>query len=194
MRAFVLPVLLAASSASIAFAQPEVTTAVGKVPGKAAIANVVMMGATVDAVDAATRSVTLRLENGTKRTIAVDEQVRNFDRIQVGDRVKVEYAEALALELKKGGKALVERKDDAYLERSKPGEKPGGKAIHEVTVVADVVGTDAAKMTVSLRGPKGNVVDLTMKDPEQFKLVKTGDQVEATYTEAVAIRLDPAAK
>ena len=31
-------------------------------------------------------------------------------------------------------------------------------------------------------------------DPEQFELVAKGDQVEATYTEAVALTVSPAAK
>jgi hypothetical protein len=33
-----------------------------------------------------------------------------------------------------------------------------------------------------------------VRDPEQFKLIAKGDQVEATYTEAVAIEVTPAAK
>jgi hypothetical protein len=45
---------------------------------------------------------------------------------------------------------------------------------------------------VSLRGPK-QTVDLQVRDPEQFKLVKVGDQVEATYTEAVALSVEPVA-
>jgi hypothetical protein len=31
-----------------------------------------------------------------------------------------------------------------------------------------------------------------VRDPEQFKLIKVGDQVEARFTESVAIALDPA--
>ena len=37
-------------------------------------------------------------------------------------------------------------------------------------------------------------VDLRIKDPNQLKLVKVGDQVEATYTEALAVSVEPAAK
>jgi len=42
-----------------------------------------------------------------------------------------------------------------------------------------------------LRGPK-RIVDLHVRNPEQFKLAKVGDQVEATFTDAVAISLEPA--
>jgi Cu/Ag efflux protein CusF len=43
-----------------------------------------------------------------------------------------------------------------------------------------------------LRGPKGHLVDLQVKDPEQLKRIKQGDQVEAVYTEALAIKVEPA--
>ena len=58
-------------------------------------------------------------------------------------------------------------------------------------VVADVIALDPLTQTVRLRGPT-QVVDLRVHDPEQFRLVAVGDQVEATYTEAVAISVAPA--
>ena len=33
-----------------------------------------------------------------------------------------------------------------------------------------------------------------MKDPEQFKRIAKGDRVEATYTEALAVAVEPAKK
>ncbi len=63
----------------------------------------------------------------------------------------------------------------------------------EVTIIADVIAVDSKKQTVTLRGPS-RVVDLKVRDPNQLKLVKVGDQVEATYTEAMAIAVEPAPK
>jgi len=57
-----------------------------------------------------------------------------------------------------------------------------------------VVGVDMKKKTVAVKNDKGEVVDLHVQDPEQIKLVKKGDQIQATYTEAVAIAMEPAAK
>jgi hypothetical protein len=34
---------------------------------------------------------------------------------------------------------------------------------------------------------------LKVRDPEQFKRIAVGDQIEATYTEAVAVAVNPAA-
>jgi hypothetical protein len=43
---------------------------------------------------------------------------------------------------------------------------------------------------VTLRGPK-RTVDVKVRDPEQFKLIAKGDQIEATYTEAIAVAVTP---
>ena len=61
-------------------------------------------------------------------------------------------------------------------------------------MLADVVGVDQSRSTISLKGPKGNVVHLKVQNQDHFKVVKQGDQVEATYTEAVAIAVRPAPK
>ena len=63
---------------------------------------------------------------------------------------------------------------------AKPGEQPAAVAGRTVTVIADVIGVDAAKQTVKLKGPK-RTVDLKVRDPKQLKLIKVGDQVEATF-------------
>jgi len=119
--------------------------------------------------------------------------VRNFDQIKPGDHVKAKYMESLTVELKKNGKAVVGRSDTGSMERAGTGQKPGGAAIREVSVTADVVGVDTKKNIVHLKNEHGEIVDLQLHDPEQVKLVKKGDQVQATYTEALAVSLEPAA-
>lgn len=174
-------------------AQPQVSGAVATAPGKAAAMAYANVTATVEAVDPATRVVTLKGPKGNTVDVVAGEEVRNFDQIKKGDKLTVKYAEALTLELKKDGKA-VGRSESEAIKRSQPGQKPGGTARRDVTIVADVVAVDAAKKSVSLKGPKGNVVDLNVQDPEQLKLIKKGDKVEATYTQALAISMEaPAA-
>ncbi|HUL96667.1 MAG TPA: hypothetical protein VLT89_11685 [Usitatibacter sp.] len=190
----ILAVAVAAALAPAAFAQekPIVNQVVGTAPGKAGAMQTVKASAVVEAVDPATRHVTLKLANGTSKTIAVGDQVKNFDQIKVGDKVTVGYLESFTLELKKGGKEVVARTEQSGMDRAKPGEKPGGVAAREVKVVADVVAVDQAAKTVTLKGPQQTVV-LAIQDPAQMKLIHKGDQVEATYTEALAISMDPAA-
>jgi len=162
-------------------------------PGKGVAANVVEITATVQAVNKADRTVTIKGPKGNVDTVTVGPEVKNFDQIKVGDQVALRYVEALSLELKKGGKAPVERTDSMMSGTAKPGEKPAAGAGRQIQVTADVIAVDAATQTVTLKGPK-HTVSLHLNDPAQFKLVKVGDQVDATYTEAVALSVEPAAK
>ena len=165
-------------------------TVVASEPGKAVIASTVEATATVVAIDNTTRTVTLKGPQRTFDVVAGDE-VRNFDQLRIGDRVTAKYVEALSLELKKTKEPL-DAKGAAAIKRSAPGARPGGAVGREITFLADVVGVDQAKSTISLKGPSGNVVDLKVQNPDQFKVVKKGDQVEAVYTQAAAISVTPA--
>jgi hypothetical protein len=78
--------------------------------------------------------------------------------------------------------------------RAAPGARPAGALGREITLRADVVDVDPKNSTISLKGPRGNVVDLKVQNPDHFKVVKKGDQVEVVYTEAVAVAVTPAPK
>ena len=193
MRTVIAALALVASLAVVAQEKPKAgsESAVVTSPGKGAAARLTTITASVEAVDAANRTVTLKGPRGNVHTLPVGPQVKNFDKIKVGDRVAVRYYEALSLELKKGGSGIRERSEREGTAQAKPGEQPAAAAARQVTVVADVVGVDAKRQVVTLRGPK-RTVELKVRDPEQIKRVKVGDQVEATYTEALAVSVEPA--
>ena len=46
--------------------------------------------------------------------------------------------------------------------------------------------------TITLKGPKGNVVELAVENPDQFKVVRKGDKVRVDYVEAVAVSVQAA--
>jgi hypothetical protein len=184
--------LAAASFATAALAQTAAVVG-GTAPGKAGVARTLSLAATVVAVDKATRDVTLKGPQGNEVTLTAGPQVKNFDAIKAGDQVNVQYVEALTLELKKGGGMAVARSEKEGAVKAKPGETPGGAVGRQVTIVADVVAVDPATQVVTLRGPK-RTVEMVVADPEQFKRIAKGDQVEATYTQALAMALDPVAK
>jgi hypothetical protein len=181
--------------AALAFPAAAQTGAavVAKGPGVAGAAQTVKIAATITAIDAATRAVTLKGPQGKEVTLTAGQEVKNFAQMKVGDQVNVEYVEALTLELKKGSTAPVARTEQAGAAGAKPGERPAGMAGRQVTIMAEVVGLDAKTQVVTLRGPQ-RTVELKVADPEQFKRVAKGDRVEATYTEAMAIVVEPAKK
>ena len=55
-----------------------------------------------------------------------------------------------------------------------------------------MIAVDAETQQVTLKGPN-RTVDLHVDDPEQLKLIKVGDQIEAVYTQAVAVTVEPVA-
>ena len=198
MRSNVCTLILAAASLapSALLAQPldpaaGGTTIIVTAPGAGVAERVAQITASVEAVDSAKRTVTLKGPGGDIVTLPVGPEVQNFDQIRVGDLVMVRYLEALTLELKKRGTAKRERTERELTETAGPGQRPAAIGGREVHIVADVVAVLPQSETVMLRGPT-RVVDLRVGDPEQFKLVEVGDQVEATYTEAVAISVEPA--
>ena len=162
--------------------------------GKAAGARVLEVRAVVVGLDKAARSLDLKGPKGRVVTLTAGDEVKNYDQIQLGDHVVARFMQSVTLELKKGGKGIMERTDSRDTVTAKPGERPGVAAARQVHVIANVVEVNKKAMTVTLKGPKGNYVDLVLQDPKQLARVKKGDQVEAVFTEAVALTVEPAPK
>lgn len=167
--------------------------AIATAPGKAGIVQTVKATATISAIDKSTRDVTLKNAQGDLMTVTAGPEVKNFDMLKVGDQVDLQYVEALTLELKKGGGMVVGRTEKADAVGAKKGETPGGAVGRQVTIIADVVSVDPAKQMVTLKGPK-QTVELRIPDPEQFKRIAKGDQVEAKFTQALAVAVEPKKK
>ena len=187
-RVLIAATLLAAATALGAYAQTG-TVVVRKAPGTASAAQTVRVTATITAIDPKTREVTLKGPQGNEVTIEAGPRVKNFAQMKVGDLVNVEYVEALTLELKKGGGQPVGKTTHVGEASAASGKMPAGMAGRKITVVADVTAVDPPTQTITLRGPE-RTVDLKVPDPEQFKLIAKGDQVEATYSEALAVKVE----
>jgi hypothetical protein len=190
MRSYVLGLAVLVAITLPAAAQTGAVAA-GSAPGKVGVAQTVDVTATITAIDKATRDVTLKGPQGNEMTVTAGPAVRNFDKLKVGDQVHAKYAEALTLQLVKSGSGQKASRTEVI--GAKAGAKSGGAVGRQVTIIADVIGLDPAKQTVTLKGPE-RTVEMVVKDPEQFKLISKGDQVEATYTEALALALEPAKK
>jgi hypothetical protein len=154
---------------------------------------VIEVTATVEAIDLDKRIVTLKGPNGNVFDLKVGEKAKNLPQVKVGDLLKVKYYEALAFEVKKPGAAGGAEATGAVA-TAKPGEKPAGIAAGQVTVTATVETIDTKKQRVTLKGPEGKLLEVKVKDPKNLKNVKKGDQVVLTYTEALALSVEPAKK
>jgi hypothetical protein len=189
----IVAALLAAVLARPAIAQQAGGAAVvASEPGKAMVARTVEASARIIEIKTADRTVTLQGPRGNVFEVVCGDEVRNFDQLKVGDSVHVRYVESLMLELKKTGHHGAPASGQVGMVRAAPGELPGGAVVRQVTVMASVVAVNPKKSTITLKGPQGNEVVLPVYNRDQFKVVKKGDHVQATYTEAVAISVEPA--
>jgi hypothetical protein len=195
MRSILVLVVLTLALPAMAQQKPDVKggTVVGSEPGRAQAVRAIEVSAEVMAVDKFARVLTLKGPKGNIQDVAISPEVKNFDQIRAGDFLMVRFMQSLALELQKvkGGKAG--GASEAVV-TAKPGERPAIAGAREVQAIAKVTAVSKKDKTISLKGPRGNTVTLDVQNPDQFKVVKVGDEVMVTYTEAVAVSVEPAQK
>src|SRR5215831_11861840 len=158
----------------------------------AEVGDSVTESATVESIDLSTRTVVLKGADGKTESVVVPEGIANLDKLKVGDTVTATYAVALAAQLMKPG-------DEPAPAAVGAAKQSGGQvmAAKQVSAVLKVNAVDLAKNTVTLTGPKGNTETVEVKRPElqeKLKTLKPGDDVQITYTEAIAIKVEPKAK
>jgi len=160
------------------------------------VENTQTLTATVTSIDLPKRLVTLKADNGNQTTVEVSPEVTNLPQVKAGDKVVVQYYQGLGAVFKKKGESTTVGKVDQTdaVARAAPGDKPGAAVGTTVTTTVVIEAVDKAKNQVSFTGPKGALRTVDVKDPAAQKFIsqlKKGDQVELTYTEALAVSVQP---
>jgi hypothetical protein len=165
-------------------------------PQKATVSETVKMTATVKAIDYDSRLITLQGPEGKAMTVEAGPEVKRLKEIKVGDMVVINYTQAIAAELKKAGTSSgVSVKED--VKRAKASEKPGVSGKREVQATVTIDAVDLKNNIVTFTGPQGNVNIVAVQRPQMREFIKTlkvGDKVDVTFTEAVAVSVEPAPK
>lgn len=194
MRVLLIAILMAALPAAAQKPDMKGGAVVASEPGRAAIVAAAELSAQVVSIDKKDRIISLKGPKGGVMDVVASDEVKNFDQIKVGDLVVVRYMQSLALELQpvKRGSSGISVTEGAA--KAEPGKRPAVGAAREIQAIAKVTGINQKAKTISLTGPRGNTVTLDVQNPEHFKVVKMGDEVLVTYTEAVAVSVEPGAK
>jgi hypothetical protein len=100
----------------------------------------IVLLATVESIDQATRVVTLRFSDDTKSTFVASDEVRNLGQVKKGDLVIIEYYAGLAVALEPKGTADREASEEIAAARAKPGERPGAAVMESVQLVGHRTG------------------------------------------------------
>jgi hypothetical protein len=156
--------------------------------GTQTTARLTTVSATVEAIDHASRMVTLKgTESGKLLQIQVDERVRNLAQVGVGDLVTVAYYESWALNLAQPGAPT----SAVAVQTASPSAMPSMVVGRTSTIEATVTAIDAGKPSVTFRGPKGNVQEVNVaKDPRILAQLKVGEVYKVTYTESLAVAVE----
>lgn len=172
--------------------------ACAKEPAPVSIEGTEEVSATVEAIDVNTRMVVLRESDGTEFALLVPEEVRNLAQVKVGDRVVTRYRESLAAQLRKRGDGSGDTQAPAVsttAARAADGAKPSVTSSTETSQTVRITNVDKKNHIVSFYGSDGLARVLPVRTPQGQEFIaglKEGDEVELTYTEAVAMSVEPA--
>lgn len=151
--------------------------------------------ATVEAVNHENRSLVLRGENDARTLVMAGPNVRNFDQIGAGDRIVVSYREAIAAEVKPKGEGVEGVKQATARARAPEGNRPGIGSGSLIATTVEVQSVDTSFDTVTFTRQDGITRTVAVEDPKAqafIRELRRGDEVEVTYSEAVAVNLRPA--
>jgi hypothetical protein len=143
---------------------------------------------TVEAIEASTRTVTLKKADGTFVTTVAGPDITRFDELKIGDKVNVRYYDNVVVRVKQPGEP------DADLStRGTTGSEqvlPGGTRAKQRTISATITAIDSTAPSITFTGPNGWKYTSRVQDPQALANVKVGDKVDIVWTEAVLVSVE----
>ncbi len=180
-----LTILVVAGLTSLAMAQQTGSAPQGAKPGALVVETVTWSGK-VTAVNYTKRTVTLQGARGKAVTLNA-KNARNLDQVKVGDKVKAEYIEELAIFVRKAD-APPSAMEAQAVELAPKGQMPAGVMADTVQITANVEAINYKKRTIALKGPLGRTQTYKLSDAVQnLQQIKKGDQVVLRFMEALAL-------
>ena len=188
--AIALPALAAEEATSVYRGKTEMEAAPEALSG----AKLVETTLTVEDVDKASRLITLKGPAGRMVTVHADARVKNLDQLKKGDQVNVKYYQGAAVNVVTPGQET--SKPAATTERAsaEKGATPAGAVARQTTKTVEILSIDKYKKAISFRDADGGWREVSMGKPElehYLTDLKEGDKVQVTFTEAVAIAVEP---
>jgi hypothetical protein len=145
--------------------------------------------ATVESIEAASRTLTLKKPDGTFVTIVAGPDITRFAEVKVGDRVNARYYENVVVRVKQPGEPEVDSKVKATTGSEQA--MPGGTKSRQRTITASITAIDPALPSITFTGPNGWKYTSLVQDKEALAKVKAGDKVDITWTEAMLVSVEP---
>jgi hypothetical protein len=147
----------------------------------------VTLTATIEAVDAANRVITLARPDGTSVDIKAEKEMEGFKTLKAGDRVTATYYEAVLLTPRKPGDPPPPAEPTTTIQRKD--RKPGSDRRVQQTFRMTVDTIDVKAPSITVKGAQGRVVTLALQDGKALQALKVGDTVDVTYFESLLINV-----
>lgn len=176
----------AAAIAAVVFSLAAVPVCNAQVKDSAVAVKETEAVVTVTKVDKEKRTVTFRGPKGNLGTLTVPKEGQNFDQVKAGQQYRMKYVEAVALEIRKGGKPAASTSDQVKV--SPKGSKPGGIMAQTLHVSGVVDAIDFTDRYIAVRGPK-QTLSLKVADDVPLDQLAIGDLISVTHTAALAIEM-----
>jgi Cu/Ag efflux protein CusF len=154
-------------------------------------ANVLKINATIQAIDASTRMITLRDDKGNEDSFSVGEGVTRFNELKVGQKVNITYYESIVFQLVKPGEKGSGESFEAALNRAKSALPAGTVATQDKATVT-VKAVDPAVPSITVTTADGRVVTRKIENKKNIEGVKPGDKIDITYTRAIVTSVENA--
>ncbi len=158
------------------------------VPGGVMI-NTYQITATVTAINAADRKVTLVGQDGKETVFKAGPDVVNFPQIQVGDQVKATVTEQLVVFMATDAPPQTDGAAMAVA-LAPVGAKPGGMVAQTVQVKAKVVAINLKDHKATLEFPDGSKKTVAVRPDVDLTQRAVGEEVVIRCTEALAITVE----
>ena len=155
------------------------------VPGGTTI-DTYQSSATVTAIDAGTRSVTVVSSNGATATFECGTNVINFDQIHIGDQIRATLTREAVVFLRPAGEPGVDGEAGMVVLPVK-GEKPGIAMADTLQVTATVKAVDLERHEATLLFPDGTVKTFPVRPDVDLTQAKLGQQVVIRSTRTIAL-------
>jgi len=183
------PVLAAALIlvATMAFAQPPAKPA-ATTPAPRGEAVLASATAVIQAIDTASRAITLKFDDGSLNTVVAGPEIQRFNDLKVGDKVTFKYYESVVYAIQQPG-AKPPVAEATGIVRSQGGS-PGGVAARRLTATVTVQVLNPTMPSITVKKEDGSTMSFKVEDPKNLAGVKVGDKVQVTYTQALAVSVE----
>jgi len=144
--------------------------------------------AVVEAIEASSRTITLKKPDGTYVSIVAGPDITRFAEIKIGDKVTARFYENVIVQVKAPGAPDVNTATKA----TTPAEQvlPGGTKAKQRTITATITSIDMTVPSITFTGPNGWKYASRVQDKSALAKVKVGDKVDIVWTEAVLVSLE----